>query len=267
MLYNTLCLCYVNKPFDQFNCFDLNCLARKMSLDLGQEEISVVFNLKHPTTCLVSGPTGCGKTRFVSRLISTPGMITPKPKRIIWLYSEWQTIYSELSTKLTIDFIKNGNISQIYDTLNSEVENLIVLDDQMSSSDLSQKKQTVKLFTQGSHHRNLTVIHIVQNLFEQGSWSRTISLNSQYIVVFKNPRDSAQINYLSQQAYPRDSKFLVESYLDATLKPHSYLAINLTQECEQWMRVCSNIFPEEETQIYVETSCNLPENLVYKVIC
>ena len=193
-------------------------------------------------------------------------MINPKPTRIIWFYSEWQSIYSELSSKLTIDFIKNGIISQIYDTLKSDEPNLIVLDDQMSSCDLNQKKQTVKLFTQGSHHRNLTVIHIVQNLFDQGSWSRTVSLNSQYIVVFKNPRDSAQINYLAQQAYPRDSKFLVESYLDATRLPHSYLVINLTQECEQWMRVCSNIFPGEETQIYVENSCNLPDQLVYKVI-
>ena len=193
-------------------------------------------------------------------------MISPKPSRIIWLYSEWQSIYSELSSKLTIDFIKNGIISQIYDTLKSYEPNLIVLDDQMSSCDLNQKKQTVKLFTQGSHHRNLTVIHIVQNLFDQGSWSRTVSLNSQYIVVFKNPRDSAQINYLAQQAYPRESKFLVESYLDATRLPHSYLVINLTQECEQWMRVCSNIFPGEETQIYVENSCNLPAELGYKVI-
>ena len=237
-----------------------------MSLDLSNENASVVFQLKHPTTCLVSGPTGCGKTRFVSRLLSTQGMINPKPSRIIWLYSEWQSIYSELSSKLTIDFIKNGIISQIYDTLKSYEPNLIVLDDQMSSCDLNQKKQTVKLFTQGSHHRNLTVIHIVQNLFDQGSWSRTVSLNSQYIVVFKNPRDSAQINYLAQQAYPRDSKFLVESYLDATRLPHSYLVINLTQECEQWMRVCSNIFPGEETQIYVENSCNLPAELGYKVI-
>ena len=237
-----------------------------MSIDLTNENSSLILQLKHPTTCLVSGPTGCGKTIFVSRLLTSPGMISPKPSRIIWFYSEWQTIYSDISSKLNIEFVKNGNILQIYESLNSAVENLIILDDQMSSGDVAQKKQTVKLFTQGSHHRNLTVIYIVQNLFDQGSWSRTISLNSQYIVVFKNPRDSAQINYLAQQAYPRDSKFLVESYLDATQKPHSYLVINLTQECDQWMRVCTNIFPGEESQIYVENGCNLPENLVYKVL-
>ena len=41
----------------------------------------------------------------------------------------------------------------------------------------------VKLFTKGSHHRNLTVIYIVQNVFDKGKYSRTISLNSHYHVV------------------------------------------------------------------------------------
>ena len=41
--------------------------------------------------------------------------------------------------------------------------NLIVFDDQMI--DASKDKRIVNLFTCGSHHRNLSVIYIVQNLF------------------------------------------------------------------------------------------------------
>ena len=41
--------------------------------------------------------------------------------------------------------------------------NLIVSDYQMI--DASKDKRFVKLFTRGSHHRNLSVIYIVQNLF------------------------------------------------------------------------------------------------------
>ncbi|CAH3155348.1 unnamed protein product, partial [Porites lobata] len=44
--------------------------------------------------------------------------------------------------------------------------NLIVFDDQMI--DASKDKRIVNLFTRGSHHRNLSVIYIVQNLFHQG---------------------------------------------------------------------------------------------------
>ena len=52
--------------------------------------------------------------------------------------------------------------------------NLIVFDDQMIAA--SKDKLIENLFTRGSHHRNLSVIYIVQNLFHQGKGSRSISL-------------------------------------------------------------------------------------------
>ena len=65
--------------------------------------------------------------------------------------------------------------------------NLIAFDDQII--DASKDKRIVNLFTRGSHHRNLSVIYIVQNLFHQGKGSLSISLNNHYLVLFKNPRD------------------------------------------------------------------------------
>ena len=51
-------------------------------------------------------------------------------------------------------------------------QNVIVFDGQMI--DASKDKRIVNLFTRGSHHRNLSVIYIVQNLFHQGKGSRSI---------------------------------------------------------------------------------------------
>jgi hypothetical protein len=65
-------------------------------------------------------------------------------------------------------------------------------------------------FTQGSHHRNLTVIYIVQDLFHQSRVMRTVSLNSHYLVLFKNPRDKLQIRNLVTQMHSNDAKFLVQ---------------------------------------------------------
>ena len=76
-----------------------------------------------------------------------------------------------------------------------------MLDDQMI--DASNDKRIVNLFTRGSHHRNLSVIYMVQNLFDQGKGSRSTSLNSHYLVLFKNPRDNKlQILTLAKQMYP-----------------------------------------------------------------
>jgi len=45
---------------------------------------------------------------------------------------------------------------------------------------------------------------------------RRISLNAQYIVLFKNPRDSSQFIHLTKQLYPHNSRFAHEAYIDAT---------------------------------------------------
>ena len=71
-----------------------------------------------------------------------------------------------------------------------------MFDDQMIYA--SKDKRIVNLFTRGSHHRNLSVSYIVQNLFHQWKGSGSISLNSHYLVLFKNPRQIA--NFDSRQA-------------------------------------------------------------------
>ena len=78
--------------------------------------------------------------------------------------------------------------------------NLIVFEDQMI--DASKDKRIVNLFNRGSHHRNLRVIYNVQNLFHQGKGSRSISLNSHYLALFKNPRDNLQILTLASKCIP-----------------------------------------------------------------
>jgi len=72
----------------------------------------------------------------------------------------------------------------------------LILDDLMNETNQS----VTDLFTKGSHHRDLSVVYIVQNLFNNGKEHRTISLNSHYIAVFKNSRNALQIIHLAKQA-------------------------------------------------------------------
>ena len=71
--------------------------------------------------------------------------------------------------------------------------NLILFDGQ--NIDASKDKRIVNLFTRGSHHRNLSVIYIVQNLFYQGKGSCSISLNSQYLVPYIQEPSSQISNF------------------------------------------------------------------------
>ena len=101
---------------------------------------------------------------------------------------------------------------------------MIALDDKMI--DTSKDKRIVILFTRGSHHRNLRVIYVVQNLFHQGKGSRSRSLNSHYLVLFKNPRDKLQILTFAKQMYPGQTDFFLNRYEEAVKRPFGYLLID-----------------------------------------
>jgi hypothetical protein len=111
------------------------------------------------------------------------------------------------------------------------------------------------LFTKISHHRNISVILITQNLFHQGKFFRDISLNAKHIVVFENVRDREQFSHLARQVLPHDSKGLSDAYLNATEEPLGYLVLDLSQDTNDRLRFRTCIFPEEEPPIfYVDIS-------------
>ena len=51
--------------------------------------------MNHPFTCIISGPTGSGKTSLVKSIIEEKA-ITPEPQTILWLYAADQPLYKGL---------------------------------------------------------------------------------------------------------------------------------------------------------------------------
>ena len=94
---------------------------------------SLELHFKHPATILLSGPTGCGKTRFVRRILEER-LIEPFPTRLIWVYGEWQEDYDLVKTTyLKIEFLQ-GYSDDIYNSLKPSDRNLLILDDQMGKA-------------------------------------------------------------------------------------------------------------------------------------
>ena len=203
------------------------------------------FVLRHPFTMMVAASTGGGKTWFVKNLLENREQwISPAPQRIIWIYGQWQPLYAEMQRIIPgIEFVK-GIPANIEDEqfLNPAIRNLIVIDDLMSEA--SNDKRICDLFTKGSHHRNLSVICLVQNLYYQGKESRTMSLNSQYLVLFNNPRDQQQITVLARQMYPGQSEKFLSTYRMATSKPFGYLLIDLKPDTPNDKRLWPNVFEQ-----------------------
>lgn len=91
---------------------------------------------------------------------------------------------------------------------------VLVLDDLMLK--IEQSEDCVHLLTVTSHHRNVSLIFLTQNLYPPGKYSRTISLNCLNVILFKNYRDSRQVITFGSQIVPGKSSFFKSAYELAT---------------------------------------------------
>ena len=190
------------------------------------------------------------KVRFVKRVLeSGEEMIDGAPENITWCYGMYQPAYDEMQMSIpNITFVE-GIPSDLESMIDPSIRNLIVLDDMMQ--ELSNDQRITNLFTKGCHHRNLSVIFILQNIFHRGKELRDVSLNCHYLVLFKSPRDSSQVTHLAKQMFPGHSKYMQEAFQDATSRPYGYLLCDLKPETLTDFQLRTNIFPGETQYAYV----------------
>ena len=203
--------------------------------------------LRHPFTTMIAGPTSSGKTVLTRKLIESFRSITTinLPQiSVIWCYGQWQNGYTKPIEGAKVDYFE-GLCDEDY--LVKHKPHLIVVDDLMS--EVAGDKRMADLFTKVSHHENISVIFIVQNIFYQAKFMRTISINTHYFFLLKNPRDRSQIMTFGRQLYPNDSKFFIEAYDDATSEPYSYLLVDVSPRTPDKLRLRSKITPRYVKQM------------------
>ena len=230
---------------------------------IGGNDLCGPFQLKHPFTCTVVGMTGSGKTVWVKNLLDhAQQTISPTPQRIVWCYAQWQPAYAAMAATIPgIEFVKGIPKELEEDSyFDVNVPNLICIDDQMLET--GNDKRIVNLFTKGSHHRNLSVIYILQNMFHQGKGNRTISLNSHYLVLFKNPRDKLQVLTLAKQMYPRQTEYFLDKYEEAVKRPFGYLFVDLKPTTKDSCRLRSIVLPGEAPQAEESTFAAVGKELL-----
>ena len=120
--------------------------------------------------------------------------MAPPLQRIVWLYKRWQSLYDEISRTVVPPV---------------EFEDPRIND----------------LFTEGSHHRNLSVVTFNQNLFFVKD--PTQMRNCHYLVLFNNPVSRQPVKRLGRQMYPSRRNFLLQKFDEATERPYAYLLVDL----------------------------------------
>lgn len=118
----------------------------------------VKLSLFVPSSIMVLGPSGSGKTEFVLSLIERRNEITTKPiSKVYFFYGQYQDRYKEFGLKnpevvFTDDLKLLENLSDC----------LCVFDDLLLSFEHERNRLITHMFIQGSHHKNITVIAILQ---------------------------------------------------------------------------------------------------------
>ena len=120
---------------------------------------------------------------------------------------------------------------------------LLVLDDLMAEG--GDDKELLDLFTKHSHHQNITVLYLCQDMFPPGKYAKSISRNAHYIIAFKNPRDQLGIRNLLLQAFPTYWQDVMDVYQKVIERPFGYMVLDSHPASDDRIHVLSHLLTHE----------------------
>jgi len=137
--------------------------------------------IQKPFRLIVAGGSGSGKTEFVKKLVHED-FFTSSFDHILYIYPDYlEECPTEFQSRANVQYLAGLPSQEFLGGL--EPNTLVVLDDMMLET---AKSETIsKLFTVIARKRQISIILLVQNIFQQGVQFRTIRLNATAIVLFK----------------------------------------------------------------------------------
>ena len=165
-------------------------------------------------------------------------MYSPVQGYMILFYKESQPAYDDMERwmnngKREKPFYKFSSMPEsvegmkdILEMFPRDLPKIVVFDDFLDEV-ASVLKNFFKVLT---HHYNCLTVFLCQNLFSANSELRTLSINTQYMILFNNPRDRSAIAHLAKLVFPGNVHQLNEAYMAAIgEKPYRYLLLDFHQ--------------------------------------
>ncbi|CAH3046211.1 unnamed protein product, partial [Porites evermanni] len=200
--------------------------------------------IRQPSSVIIAGPSGSGKSELVEQWLRDLNVFQVKPKKIVYAYDRWQPRFERMQKKEGIQFHRGlpdpRHLTQWFGRTRGGV---LVLDDLMEEG--GQDKRVLDLFTKDSHHRNITVLYLTQDLFPPGKFAKTINRNAHYIVAFKNPRDQTGIRTILLQAFPERWRQVLRLFKRITSRPFGYLMLDVHPASDDRYRLWSHLTRRE----------------------
>ena len=203
------------------------------------------LKFKLPFGLIISGPSSSGKTTFLLKFLNEyKDLVEPTPKSILYCYGEFHNQIAQIQ-KSGIN-VYSGVPSE--ELINSQPKPLLlILDDLMLNIN---ERFLSELFTKKSHHGNIGIIFLTQNLFEKKI--KVARANSQYIVIMRSPSHALQVRTLGTQIFPKQMDYFLQAYKSATSQSYGYIVIDLHASSDPLLRLRTNIFKgDEEKTLFI----------------
>ena len=206
-------------------------------------EMGEAFRFKTPSSILIVGPSGCGKTCFTESLLldHLEELFVNPPTTIHYCYGAWQDGFRDMKDA-GVQF-HEGVPTTFHLQKWFPKGGLLVLDDLMVEG--GEDKELLDLFTKHSHHQNITVLYLCQDMFPPGKYAKSISRNAHYVIAFKNPRDQLGMRNLLLQAFPTCWQDMMDLYQKVTERPFGYTVLDLHPASDDRKRVFSHLLTHE----------------------
>jgi GTPase SAR1 family protein len=145
--------------------------------ELDQRHIITYFDqLQWPFTGLIVGASQCGKSSFLLKLIEQRNSINKNPIKVLYIYDQYQPIFEQFKER-NPDVIYPSDLYDVDKYVDGSQKFLVAFDGKANYF-------LRHFYTIRSHHSNCSVLTIIHNAFPKNF--RLISLNSTYLILFKN---------------------------------------------------------------------------------
>ena len=203
---------------------------------------------------LVSGPSKCGKTYFVSSLLNNLETVCVKPpSKVIWVYTNAQAAHAALkpfvSRFIDVQSFKDSGEDEIQTYLLKTMKDLtgpgghglLIFDDCQLKPVMV--KMIAGLFSGTGRHNNVSLIYICQQLFDKDDQKR-ISTNASYMTIFPSVRYRNQARILNDQFFSGGHPGIIDAMF-AALGDKEYLLFNLTTRDLRQVIVLTGLFAKD----------------------
>ena len=142
-------------------------------------KVTVDTKLEKPFRLIIGGASGCGKTSILKEIIDKNHFASPFEK-IVYCYPDY---LDEIPTEFDQIVEYRSGICDLEFFTALPKNTLLLFDDMMS--ECGESKNIMKLFSVIARKKNISIIFLVQNVYDNSKHFRNIRINATGFILFK----------------------------------------------------------------------------------